>query len=125
MEHDVPVLRRSPFDASAVVTPQSFWIDVVKTGSCAGSAPPPSPDRDSKTARGFRSRSVRARRYLGRTGPTGGLEASSEASLGRRPLMTRSVPTITCPYCRTTFYGVKVTKHGVVTCGKCGKLMKV
>lgn len=36
-----------------------------------------------------------------------------------------TVPTITCPYCRTTFYGVKVSKHGLVRCGKCGKTMRI
>jgi transcription elongation factor Elf1 len=39
--------------------------------------------------------------------------------------MTRSIPTITCPYCHHTFYGLKVTKHGAIRCGKCGKTMKV
>lgn len=36
-----------------------------------------------------------------------------------------SVPTLTCPYCRHTFVGVKVTRHGLMTCGKCGKTIKV
>jgi transcription elongation factor Elf1 len=39
--------------------------------------------------------------------------------------MAPSVPTITCPYCRHTFVGVKITKHGLIRCGKCGKTMKV
>ncbi|RZU30614.1 hypothetical protein BKA19_0234 [Blastococcus saxobsidens] len=38
--------------------------------------------------------------------------------------MPRSIPTITCPYCRTVFVG-KVERHGLVRCGKCGKTMKV
>jgi transcription elongation factor Elf1 len=36
-----------------------------------------------------------------------------------------SVPTITCPYCRFTFVNVKVTKHGLINCGNCGKTMKI
>lgn len=36
-----------------------------------------------------------------------------------------SVPTITCPYCRTTFHGVKASKHGLIRCGKCGRTMRI
>ncbi len=39
--------------------------------------------------------------------------------------MAPSVPTLTCPYCRYTFVGVKVTKHGLVRCSKCGKTMTI
>lgn len=39
--------------------------------------------------------------------------------------MARSIPTITCPYCRFTFVNVKVTKHGLINCGNCGKTMKI
>jgi len=39
--------------------------------------------------------------------------------------MAISVPTITCPYCRFTFVNVRVTKHGLIRCGNCGKTMKI
>lgn len=39
--------------------------------------------------------------------------------------MTVRVPTITCPYCRFTFVNVRVTKHGLIRCGNCGKTMKI
>lgn len=39
--------------------------------------------------------------------------------------MAVSVPTITCPYCRFTFVNVRVTKHGLIRCGNCGKSMKI
>lgn len=39
--------------------------------------------------------------------------------------MAKSVPTITCPYCRRTFVNVRVTKHGLIRCGNCGKTMKI
>lgn len=36
-----------------------------------------------------------------------------------------TVPTITCPHCHHKFVGVRVTKHGVIKCGKCGKTMRI
>lgn len=36
-----------------------------------------------------------------------------------------SVPTLTCPHCRYVFYGVKITRHGVMACGNCGKPVRV
>jgi ribosomal protein L37AE/L43A len=39
--------------------------------------------------------------------------------------MATSVPTLTCPYCRFTFVNVRVTKHGLIKCGNCGKIMKI
>jgi transcription elongation factor Elf1 len=36
-----------------------------------------------------------------------------------------SVPTLTCPYCHHTFVGVKVTQHGLIKCGKCGKTVRI
>lgn len=35
------------------------------------------------------------------------------------------IPTLTCPYCRYIFVGVKVTQHGLMTCGNCGKTIRV
>ncbi|TDW43147.1 hypothetical protein EDF52_113101 [Curtobacterium sp. PhB42] len=39
--------------------------------------------------------------------------------------MAPSVPTITCPYCRNVFVGVKVTRHGLINCGKCGRAFRI
>lgn len=39
--------------------------------------------------------------------------------------MANSVPTITCPYCHYTFRGVRVAKHGLIACGKCGRTMRI
>lgn len=39
-------------------------------------------------------------------------------------MMVPTIPTITCPYCHTKFVG-RVTKHGLVRCGKCGKTMRI
>lgn len=39
--------------------------------------------------------------------------------------MSPSIPTLTCPYCRHTFVGVKVVTHGAIRCGRCGKVMRI
>jgi len=39
--------------------------------------------------------------------------------------MPNSIPTITCPYCRHTFLGVRVTKHGLIKCGACGRTIRI
>jgi len=36
-----------------------------------------------------------------------------------------TVPTITCPYCHHKFAGVRVTKHGLINCSRCGKTMRI
>ncbi len=38
--------------------------------------------------------------------------------------MTPSIPTITCPYCRTTFIG-RVQRHGAIRCGQCRKVFRI
>jgi hypothetical protein len=35
-----------------------------------------------------------------------------------------SIPTLTCPYCHYTFYGVRVTRHGLIRCGNCGRTVR-
>lgn len=34
------------------------------------------------------------------------------------------IPTITCPYCRYTV-AARVTRHGPIRCGNCGKTMRI
>jgi transcription elongation factor Elf1 len=36
-----------------------------------------------------------------------------------------SVPTLTCPHCRHTFVGVRVTQHGPIKCGNCGRVIRI
>ncbi len=36
-----------------------------------------------------------------------------------------SIPTLTCPYCRHTFVGVKVTQHSLMKCSNCGRTIRV
>ena len=48
------------------------------------------------------------------------------SSLSKETLqMASSIPTLTCPYCRTVFYGVTVQRHGLMACGSCGKAIRV
>jgi transcription elongation factor Elf1 len=39
--------------------------------------------------------------------------------------MAPSIPALTCPYCRHTFVGVSVTRHGLIRCGNCGKTIRI
>jgi len=56
--------------------------------------------------------------------PTEALSFGEREPIAVPTYRTRSIPTITCPHCRTTF-AARVTQHGLIRCGKCGKTMRI